>query len=267
MPAIDRSSLKHRLVRFPRLYQAVARLHRVARYVRRVPHEPEFAYFGTLPDRDGLFLDIGANTGTSAMSFRIYNKRSRILSIEPNPVHRRDLEIVKRLVPQFEYMICGAGEYNERLTLHVPVYRGIPVTGEASLTPDHLVVENSWFLRDVPGASPADFSVMDVPVEVRRLDELELTPQYVKIDVEGAELSVLKGLDETIRRCRPIMLIEEVAMPDVREHLEELDYDVFGFAASSERLVPYEAGIFGNVFCVPRDDAGDSAADAGLDAS
>jgi FkbM family methyltransferase len=253
MPSLDRSALKQLLVRTPRLYGAVARAHRVIRYLRRIPHEPEFAYFATLPDRDGLFLDIGANTGTSAMSFRLFNKRSRILSIEPNPVHRRDLELVKRLVPRFEYMLCGAGEHNERVTLHVPVYRGIPVTGEASLTADELVIENSWFLRDVPRASPAHFSIMEVPVEVRRLDELELTPQYVKIDVEGAELSVLRGLDETIRRCRPIMLIEEVAAPDVEEHLHELDYEMFGLAASADRLVPYQAGVFANVFCVPRE--------------
>lgn len=225
----------------------------------RIPHEPEFAYFATLPDLDdGLFLDIGANTGTSAMSFRIYNKRSRILSIEPNPIHRRDLEIVKRLVPRFDYMICGAGEHNGSVTLHVPVYRGIPLTGEASLSPERLMVENSWFLRDVPRASTADYSVMDVPVEVRRLDDLELTPQYVKIDVEGAELSVLRGLEETIRRCQPIMLIEAVTVPDIEQHLRKLDYEVFGLAASADRLVPYEVAAFGNVFCVPRNQAGGS---------
>ena len=222
------------------------------RYLRRVPHEREFAFFARLPDRDGLFLDIGANTGTSAMSFRLFNKRSWILSIEPNPVHVRDLQLVKRLLPRFDYLICGAGDRNARATLHVPFYRAIPVTGEASLMPDEVRPQSSWFLRQLAVTSAADFRVEEVPIQVRRLDDLGLTPTFVKIDVEGAELSVLKGLDETIRRCRPIMLIEASAVPAIAEQLRQLDYRIFGLEASTDRLVPYRAGSFANVFCFPR---------------
>jgi len=248
---VDGGSLKQRLVRYPRAYGLVARAHRVLRYAARIPHERDFAYFAELPDRGGLFLDVGANAGTSAMSFRLYNKRSPILSIEPNPAHERDLRLVKRIVPRFDYLLCGAGEHNARLTLHVPVYRGVAVSGEATLVADDLSLAGSWFLRDLPEARAEDFHVREIDVEVRRLDDLGLAPDYVKIDVEGAELSVLKGLDETIRRCRPIMLIEASAVPAIGEHLRGLGYDVFGLASSGRRLEPYRAGSFVNVFCLP----------------
>jgi FkbM family methyltransferase len=48
-------------------------------------------------------------------------------------------------------------------------------------------------------------------VMVKRLDDV-LPPDkrvdFIKIDVEGAELGVLKGAIETIRRCRPVLLFE-----------------------------------------------------------
>src|SRR3954468_23806524 len=58
----------------------------LTRYALRRPHEADFAAFALFPERTGLFLDVGANTGASALSFRIYNRRSPILSIEPNPM-------------------------------------------------------------------------------------------------------------------------------------------------------------------------------------
>jgi hypothetical protein len=37
---------------------------------------------------------------------------------------------------------------------------------------------------------------------------LDIRPDFLKIDVEGSESDVLTGARETIRRCRPKMLIE-----------------------------------------------------------
>ena len=49
-----------------------------------------------------MLLDIGANAGQSALSFRAVNK-GPILSIEPNPGHERDLKLVARIIKVFEY--------------------------------------------------------------------------------------------------------------------------------------------------------------------
>jgi hypothetical protein len=108
----------------PRLYHAARRATELARYALRKPHEPEFAAFGLFPDSTGLFLDIGANSGASALSFRIYNKLSPILSIEANPFHRSDLEQLKRLLQGFDYRLAAAAEHPGELTLWVPFFGG-----------------------------------------------------------------------------------------------------------------------------------------------
>ena len=40
-------------------------------------------------------------------------------------------------------------------------------------------------------------------VEAVQLDDLELRPTFIKLHLEGAELAALRGVEKTLRRCRP----------------------------------------------------------------
>ena len=60
-----------------------------------LPLELDFHAFRVLPSTARLFLDIGANDGISARSFRLFNKTTPILSIEPNPCHEAALKRTK----------------------------------------------------------------------------------------------------------------------------------------------------------------------------
>ena len=60
-----------------------------------LPLELDFHAFRVLPSTARLFLDIGANDGISARSFRLFNKSTPILSIEPNPCHEAALKRTK----------------------------------------------------------------------------------------------------------------------------------------------------------------------------
>ena len=55
--------------------------------------------------------------------------------------------------------------------------------------------------------------VGEMAISVRRLDSLLAedglsAPDLIKIDVEGAEVDVLSGSNESLRRARPILIIE-----------------------------------------------------------
>lgn len=228
------------LTRNARIYQAIRRLRIVARFVVRRPHEADFAAFQLFGERAGIFLDIGANAGQSALSFRLFNKRTPILSIEPNPYEEPNLRVIKRLIRHFEYVVCGAGAENSSAVLHVPMYRSVPLTGEASLDPRS--AQHSVWLRQHLGLERSrDFTVTERSVEIRRLDDMKLAPAFVKVDVEGHELPALQGLVETLRRHHPVIMVENNrrVADHVCEFLRPLGYEPFVFDRERTRFEPY----------------------------
>ena len=51
-------------------------------------HDPDFLIFDGLKETHGLFLDIGANRGNSALSVLNRTRAMRVLSLEPNTALR-----------------------------------------------------------------------------------------------------------------------------------------------------------------------------------
>jgi FkbM family methyltransferase len=67
-----------------------------------------------------------------------------------------------------------------------------------------------------------------LPVSLRRADSLDLpAPNMVKIDVEGAEESVLAGMARVLERHRPVVIVEVHGTgPQIRAQLEGHGYAV-----------------------------------------
>lgn len=236
------------VARSPRLYLAARRARALVLYALRRPHEPDFAAFALFPERTGLFLDVGANLGSSALSFRVFNRRSPILSIEPNPFHERDLRFVKRVIRNFDYALFAAGAVAGEATLHVPVYKGLPLTGEASLLEPEA---EPWWAHE-HGLDAGDVTRTTLSVPVRPLDEFELRPDFIKIDVEGAEEAVVRGLSKTIERTRPVVLTERSAGGDaVTSLLTPLGYTVHVYRPDDRRFEPYRGQTVTNLFYLP----------------
>lgn len=71
-------------------------------------------------------------------------------------------------------------------------------------------------------------------VEMMALDAMVLSPSFIKVDVEGHELRVLKGAVKTIARSKPVLLVEinESALnkqgtngPELLKFIKELGYE------------------------------------------
>jgi len=77
---------------------------------------------------------------------------------------------------------------------------------------------------------PIDYSDSKlVPVQKLALDDLKLTRlDLIKIDVEGMEMEALEGARQSIERCRPVLLIEQIksGRDQLRAWLAERGYEV-----------------------------------------
>jgi FkbM family methyltransferase len=247
-----RRTAKRTLARNHGAYRWLRRVSMFGKYLCGRPHEADFAAFRHFAHRSGLFLDVGANSGESVLSFRLFNPTAPILSIEPNPYHEPDLKFLKKRIHEFDYLLCAAGDQRSRATLYVPVYRNLPLTGEASFHREQ-AIGNYWMQEQVGAARPAAVRLLEIEVEVRRLDDLALNPAFVKIDVQGFEASVIAGLRSTIGRSQPVLLLERSGCDDALFRvLVEYGYDAFAYLPEADTFQPYADQRIQNLFFLPR---------------
>lgn len=136
----------------------------------------------------GIFADFGANVGNHGLYAALFCHASRVIPVEPNPRAWRLLLaniLANGLEDRFDLRGIGHGV-------------GAAGAGGYALTPR---VANLGAARMVAGAGD---------IWVRTGDEVleGISPDFIKIDVEGMELEVLAGLAGTLARCSPSMLVE-----------------------------------------------------------
>jgi FkbM family methyltransferase len=78
-------------------------------------------------------------------------------------------------------------------------------------------------------------------------------PSFLKIDIEGAELSFLKGAEKLFATCRPATYIEISAQnqSDVTQFFKHADYALYRLS-SSQQLEPIDKCAF-NTVAIPRE--------------
>ena len=156
--------------------------------------------------------DIGANVGfTAILAARQVTASGRVICFEPLAVN------------------ATAIRHNAQLNgfAHVEIVQtalGI-ADGEAEF---FVSASPTWGRLAQAGEAPMQTGVVRVPVHA--LDSLSAQwpmPQFIKMDVEGVEADVIRGGVETLRRARPIMVIElHHTYHAVMDALKGLDYAV-----------------------------------------
>jgi FkbM family methyltransferase len=153
-------------------------------------------------------IDVGAEYGvyTVALAGRV-GPRGRVHAIEPQPGPSRALRTAVRLAGADEIVRSHRHALAEREGydwMSVPRRGGLPVHGRGFLTAG----------TSAPGPNATDFRVARWQrVEITTLDvfcdrEGIERVDFIKADVEGAELKVLHGGVQTLTRHRPALQLE-----------------------------------------------------------
>lgn len=242
-------------------YTLAAVWNRMPRLGFLLPHDRSYFGFPLLArESGGLFLDVGANNGISAAGFRKLVGHYDILSLEASELHRPALQSLKDRLDNFDYRIVGAGSQPGTMTLYTPIYRGRSLHTHTSSSRDYL---NTSLRRDFSERVVAAMRYREQQVDICPIDDMQLDPDIVKIDVEGFDYQVLQGMKDTVSRCRPIFLVEFTPehMEDFFEFFSKRDYRLYIYlpAATAFREFDHKSDsqswrqqhLQVNIFCVP----------------
>jgi len=168
--------------------------------------EPELIGLREVVAPGDVCVDIGAALGLYTVSLaRLVGPQGTVHSVEPLVFAHPALSYLLR--PREGRNVVrhsvALGAREGRDVMSVPVRHGVPVTGRSFLTAgaDGLG-SNAEFDEHLEVVVRTD--TLDRFCAANGIDRLD----FVKADVEGAELRVLQGGEETIERLRPKLLLE-----------------------------------------------------------
>jgi FkbM family methyltransferase len=138
-------------------------------------------------------IDIGAHIGYYTLLFaKCVGPTGRVISFEPLPVNFALLQKNVQLNGLKQVQTIAQAVFSRNVELTITVPDKSPNSGDASV----LSTQGTEHFR-VPAITLDSFS-----------SGLDLRPEFLKMDVEGAEYDVIVGAKETIARSRPKILVE-----------------------------------------------------------
>ncbi len=206
--------------------------------------------------REGdICLDVGANFGWYTSLFQKYcGEKGEIHAFEPVPPTYQELERNFQLMGGSANVFINnlaLGEKKEELTINL--FEGLS-TGHASLSDQG---------RSDCISYKCEVKTLDSYLSEKKTRDVN----FVKVDIEGAEMMFLKGAGKLFQQKRPPILLMEMVLQqtsnfgylpnDLLKFISErADYDFFKVDEIKTKLVKIEnfepADIGANVICIPR---------------
>ena len=186
-------------------------------------HEPSLTQFILdLPPENKVLIDVGAHLGYFSIVFsRLAKNESYAIELDPtNYSHlERMVQSSTGVRGKVETMNLGISDHE--------FLADMPVTAASPMSSLNRLDEKQVDTRQVRVTSLDTFC-----------NERGISPDIIKVDIEGFEWEFLKGCSETLDKCRPILIFEMhndilnkkgVTEEDFVHALKDQGYSIFWF--------------------------------------
>lgn len=192
-------------------------------------------------------VEVGANIGTHTVPMaRAVGPQGWVIAVEPQRIIHQYLcaNISLNSLSNVEVYHNGCGAHNSMMVVPPVDYFRTPLNNFGGIS----------LQKQGNGEK----------VQVRPLDDIigERHVHFVKIDVEGMETEVLRGAKKAIKRCRPLLYVENDRIDKSEElirFIQHYQYRLFWHAPAlfnPQNYFSEQENVFGSVFslnmlCVP----------------
>ncbi|WP_248723823.1 FkbM family methyltransferase [Seonamhaeicola sp. ML3] len=217
-------------------------------------------YYGTRREKDTIALfkdilpecsfviDIGANIGYfSQYFFELMKSPKTLLLFEPE---NKNLTYLRKNIDKHNSVrIIEKAVSNKSGTANFYVD---DLTGQNnSLLSDYKVFDEVVKNSGIKNVKKTKIEVQTITIDSLLEEEFKSKqPDFIKIDIEGAELLALKGMQKTIKLHHPTLMVEITEnISETLQFIHDFGYVIF---TPKKRLVAESdyKNVFFNVFCI-----------------
>lgn len=231
-------------------YRVLSQTFNSLKRIVRPKHEPEVFALSNLIEEGGVVCEVGANYAQySRVLSRLVGSDGQVWAFEPAEITYRCLQRncrILRLKNVFPQQLALSDKPGT-VELHTPIKRkGVFGVAQAALAPD----PTTETLKETVAVETLDSFLAKKGVT---------SVSFIRCDVEGAEMLVFLGAQNTLKHCRPSILVE--VHPEMMkrfghttEELKKFFVDMgYEFAVwKNNSFEPIESLQFGNIFCLPK---------------
>ena len=172
-------------------------------------------------------IDVGASDGIASKFFVKKLNVSNILCFEPNIPYVKILKKLKyKNMKVYDY---GIGERNANYKVFYPRYQFFKKNFD-------LVTYTFYDKKELQKQINLDFKfkrnikIVQKEIFLKKIDKLNLKISLIKIDVNGHELSVIKGLKNIIKKDKPALIVEtDKNINKIYDYLKKFNYKKYSF--------------------------------------
>ena len=195
---------------------------------------------------EGAFFDVGANTGLYSLLVAKASLKNSVYAFEPYTPARQNLLAnitCNSLASRIDVIEFALSERKGVQAMYVPLQDHGSIESSSSLNPD--------FKPEHARVIQVKVTTLDEYVEENKIDRLGL----LKIDVESTEHQVITGAQETIKRDRPLIVLEVLHLANhqwLNQFCQENAYRPFTLHVDSIRgrdQVTFDNTAWNQCFC------------------
>ena len=205
-------NLKYRLVKFIEQlpFLQIFIYNNLSKFKFLFPHDKDYLALKLIfkPDEKRDFIDVGGNIGISVIGFRELGfKKNKILVFEPDSLLiKKYLNSIKSYYDEVIIYNFGLSNKNEKKILFKAFYKNKFFHFNNSFDKKYIKEK----LRYNYPKKYKEFYLKRQNLIVKKFDNLKIKTNacFVKIDVEGFDHKVINGMNNFIKKIKPVLLIE-----------------------------------------------------------